>query len=315
MRSLRSATLAVSLVSFAGFGAACTLKTVDAGPGGGAVAADGAPIAEQDGALAADGGAVVSEAGGPPRASGSVSLTYADHGTTKSLTGFAQFQDLGAEAPSLPTCQLETEGDCVLYLCAPSPPQPDAGTQSAKRPHAGAITFTGARLPANAQVVPDTNGKYTLLSETGIDAWAGGERLTVKAAGADVPAFTGTLVAPSPSVTLEAPVFAPPQKVEVDRKAPLALVWSSAGPGGGILTASASASASVGGRTASIVCRFDASKGSAAFPTKLLEKLPAGDGVFGASLSTTSQLNAGDYQVTLLASSVVKNAAGQVTFR
>ena len=64
-----------------------------------------------------------------------------------------------------------------------------------------------------------------------------------------------------------------------------------------------------------MTCRFDASKGTGQMPTKLLAKLPAGDGGFGASISTTEQVKAGSYTVTLLGSSSVKNASGQVTLK
>jgi hypothetical protein len=50
-------------------------------------------------------------------------------------------------------------------------------------------------------------------------------------------------------------------------------------------------------------------------PIKLLAKLPAGDGGFGASISTTEQVKAGSYTVTLLGSSSVKDASGQVTLK
>ena len=311
MISLRVVSFVVVVAGHSAWSAACTVTNGTTESDGGAVAADGAPLPEGDGGVLAD-GALADGASGVPTDYGSVSVTYADFGTTKSLTGFAQFQKL-VTAPTLPTCQQEVEGDCTLYLCAAAPPV-EAGAQDAgaTNPHSGVITLSGARIPAGTTLTPGANGKYPTLSETGVDAWSGGETLTVKSAGGEVPAFSGTLTAPAPTVTLTAPVMAPPQKTEIDRSRALAVTWSGAGAGTIVVSASALGG---GGGSASVSCRFDATKGSGQIPTKLLAKLPAGDGAFGASISTTSQVKAADYVVTLLASSIVKNAAGQVTLK
>ncbi len=292
---------------------ACTEIKGDPSGGDGGLAADGAPLPGVDGgASSSDGGADGSS--GVFTDYGMVSLSYADYGTVKSFTGFAQFQKTTGALPGLPPCQSETEGECVFYQCGASP-QVDAGAPldaGTVPPHAGVITVSGARIPAGTTLVPGADGKYPVLSRSMLDAWSGGEALAVSAAGGNVPAFDGTVSAPAPGIALTAPVLAPPQKAEVDRSRGLTVSWS--GGGAGTLTVSATAAVQ-GGGSALVTCRFDAAKGTGQMPTKLLSKLPAGDGGFGASISSTTQLKAGPYTVTVLASSSVKNATGQVTLR
>ena len=135
---------------------------------------------------------------------------------------------------------------------------------------------------------------------------------SISAIGAAVPAFAGTVTAPAPGVALTSPAISPTLKPEIDRSKALAVAWS--GAGAGTLTVSATASVP-GGGSSIVTCRFDASKGSGQMPSSLLAKLPAGAGGFGASISTTEQVKAGSYTVTLLGSSSVKNASGQVTLK
>jgi hypothetical protein len=307
-RALLSFAVLATFVSVGG--AACT--TIKGENDDGGLAPDGAPIDPGGDGGVRDGGG---DGGSSITDYGSISLTYADYGTVKSFMGFAQFQRAAGVTPSLPSCQSETEGECVSYVCAPFV-QAEAGTTidagSPTPPNAGVISVSGARIPAGTKLTPGTDGKYPALQQSGLDAWSGGETLSISAVGAEVPAFSGTVTAPAPSVALTSPAISTTQKAEIDRSKALAVAWS--GAGAGTLTVSATASVP-GGGSAVVTCRFDASKGTGQMPTKLLAKLPAGDGGFGASISTTEQVKAGSYTVTLLGSSSVKNASGQVTLK
>lgn len=291
---------------------ACSAVKGDSGgdpDGGGATAADGAPLGPGVDGGAQDGATTVLTD------FGTVSLSYADYGTAKAFTGFAQFQKTSGVVPSVAACQSETDGDCVAYVCGPTPPPVDSGAPTdagVRVTQAGVVTLSGARIPAGTKLSPGADGKYPPLSLAGLDAWSGGESLVVSAAGGEVPAFSGNVIAPAPSVTLSAPAVSPTVKVDVDRSKPLSVSWT--GAGAGTLTVSTTGTMT-GGGSASVTCRFDASKGAGQMPAKLLSKLPAGTGSFGASISVTSEAKAGTYSVTIVASSSVKNAAGQVTLK
>lgn len=307
---MRTSTVAFGLVLVAvsSGAAACSITTIDSPPGGGTLA-DGATVGE-DGAVLADGG-VDGSAGAAN--GGTVSVTYSDFGAAKILSATAYFQRAGAAPVAPSSCTLKTIGDCVLYLC-PTAPSAEAGSDDAgaASPSAGEIGLSGARIPSGTKLVPGADGKYGALTEPSVDAWSGGETIAITAKGGDVPAFSGSVTAPSPTMALTTPVFAPPAKLDVDRSRAFPLAWS--GGGAGFVNVTVSSSRNTNG-TATAVCRFEGAKGSAEIPAAVMSELPVGDGVIGASVASTTIVQAGEYAVTLLASSGIRSASGQVTFR
>lgn len=301
---------------------ACSVTTVDGtspSSDGGGTAADGAPLPTgEDGGTSTDGSTKADGASSTPTDYGTVTVTYTDLGTVKSLSAVAQFtKSTSTPTPTPSTCQTVVDGDCTSYVCGPVVAT-DAGTSSFTLASAGSVTIGGARL-AGITLTPGADGKYPPYSQTGVDGWSGGETITFAARGGEVLPFTGTVVAPASGIVLTAPVFAPPAKVEVDRTKPLALAWT--GGGAGKISVSSAARTADGG-SASIVCQFDSSKGTGTIPAAMVGKLPLGDGVIGTSVSSLSQTTAGSSQspngtftINLQATSAVKNGAGQITVK
>jgi hypothetical protein len=317
--------IARALLSFAALatvvavgGPACT--TVKGENDDGGLAPDGAPLPP-----GSDGG--VRDGGGDGSSTitgyGSISLWYSDLPLNTQFDAVAHFQrgarkmqganhieaDAERVARMLASCQSDTEGDCVSYVCAP-----DAGStvdpecprsERPTTPNAGTISISGARIPAGTTLTPRADGIYRSFTKQGLKAWSGGETLSISADGADVPPFTGTVTAPAPNVALTSPATSSIQKADIDRSKPLPVAWS--GAGAGTLTLIASAR----GGLSYVECQFDASKGKGQMPAKLLAKLPAGDAGFGGWISTTEQVKAGSYSITLRGYGELKNSLGQ----
>jgi hypothetical protein len=301
---------------------ACSVTTVDGttpSTDGGGTAADGAPLPSgEDGGTSTDGSTSADGSSGTATDYGTVSVTFSDTGTFKSLSAFAQFTRFDGTPSTAPsTCQTVVDGDCTSNVCGAVAPT-DGGTTSFTLVSAWAITVSGARL-AGVDLTPGADGKYAPFSKTGVDGWSGGETLSFASRGGEVLPFTGTVTAPPSGIALTAPVFAPPAKVEVDRTKPLVLRWT--GGGAGKLSVSSAARTSDGG-SVSIVCQFDASKGTAEIPASLVAKLPLGDGVIGTSVTSSTRTTAGTtqasgkpYAITLQATSTVKGGSGQITVK
>jgi hypothetical protein len=321
LRAHKSLAFVLSMaLTTAAASVACSVTTVDStASDGGGTAADGAPLPTgEDGGTTTDGSTKTDGASGAATDYGTVTVSYTDLGTVKSLSAVAQFTKFTTTATPIPsTCQTVVDGDCTSYVCGPAVAT-DAGASSFTLASAGVVTIGGARL-TGITLTPGADGKYPAFSQTGADGWSGGETITFAARGGEVLPFTGTVVAPASGIVLTAPVFAPPAKVEVDRTKPLALAWT--GGGAGKLAVSSAAKTADGG-SVSIVCQFDASKGSGTVPAAIVGKLPPGDGVIGTSVSNLSQTTAGSSQsptgtftINLQATSAVKNGAGQITVK
>jgi hypothetical protein len=138
---------------------------------------------------------------------------------------------------------------------------------------------------------PQADKSYNSLSDSTHALWQGGETLTVSAAGADVPAFSATVIGPANS-TVTMPADPSPAMLTVDRSMDLTLAWT-----GGSQTLKVDV-VTVG---ATIECRFSASAGTGTISKSLLGMLSAGAGNLLASGEDQKQVNAGDYVVTVSA--------------
>lgn len=323
LRARKTVFLGLSMaLSTAAASVACSVTTVDGttpSTDGGGTAADGAPLPNgEDGGASTDGSTSADGSSGTATNFGTVSVTYSDTGTFKSLSAVAQFTRFDGTPSTTPSnCQTVVDGDCTSYVCGAVAPT-DAGASTYTLVSSGSITVSGAQL-AGIELTPAADGKYPPFSKTGVEGWSGGETISFASRGGEVLPFTGTVIAPASGIALTAPVFAPPAKVEVDRTKPLAFRWS--GGGAGKLSVSSAARTSDGG-SVSIVCQFDASKGAGEIPAALVGKLPVGDGVIGASVSSSTQTSAGttqasgkSYTINLQATSSVKGGSGQITVK
>ncbi|HEY5926896.1 MAG TPA: hypothetical protein VIV11_34655 [Kofleriaceae bacterium] len=176
------------------------------------------------------------------------------------------------------SCAVEVQGECTISDCS-----------TTNWVSAGPITIktsTGTMM-----LDPGANNSYPTMSAQA-PLYTGGEMIMVSGTGAAVPAFSGTLVAPS-KPTLTAP---PPGNVIVDRSRDFTFSWSGGGSTDVWITMSATAMP-----YKAIACTFAASRGQATIPKAVLAALPAGTGSFGLNGYSISKREAGDWEVALQA--------------
>jgi hypothetical protein len=205
----------------------------------------------------------------------------------------AEFDDFsGATAATLTT---STFGSCVLTNITKAGVVGTPSTRSA-----GTINVTGGNK-ALALTVSGT--AYTAITDSANSLWSGGEPISVVAAGADVPAFSIQIVAPS-EVVMTAP--APPaagQSLSISTNSDMQLTWS-----GGASGAKVHARLSLNVFTPtlysqSLDCYYDATSGSGTIPTTALKALKTGGAgtllIEGGGVNVQNAVMAGDYLVTI----------------
>jgi hypothetical protein len=167
----------------------------------------------------------------------------------------ATFQPLG--------CTVSTEGDCLLKQCVTG--SADAGPP----PSAGEITFTGGLLPPGVKISPPQY-KFS-QSKKGFDP---GQIITIKAAGADVPPFEKSLVAPG-SAEFVVPDLATCNFTgcgDIDTTADFEFRWANASGPGKVTVLLVAEYAST---RLDATCIFEPSAGKGIAPKALLQKLKA----------------------------------------
>jgi len=177
-------------------------------------------------------------------------------------------------------CTRMVLGECELDSCTDAP-------QTAVS--AGMVTITGATKPI--ALTPAANHTYTPLSST-TALFGNGDPLTFAAAGADVPAFSHALVAPS-KVTITAPVK-PATTLTVDRASDLAVSWTGGGTGQVLVALLSGAQTGT-----SVYCRFAASAGHGMVPAQTLQHLQGGSGAFAMAAIDDAEVDAGMWAVHL----------------
>ncbi len=235
------------------------------------------------------------DAGAETRSSGFVDITSGafggmlDHPVARAAAGF-----FVASSPA--TCETRTVGMCAARNCTTTAASRIASAS------AGTITITGGKQAVT--LTPDGKGAYAAFSDQAT-LWSGGETIDVSAAGADVPAFEGTLVAPA-QVTVTAPAFDSALPLAIDRGHDLALAWSGGSGTVGVTLVGPSSDAT----TASLSCSFDATDRTGTVPAVLLQALPAGTGSFAVAVGDVRVVTAGVFSVHLDAATYALTPGG-----
>ena len=173
-------------------------------------------------------------------------------------------------------------GPCNVLACASGfPPGVSAGT----------VTLTGAAQPIT--LMPDPDKTYPAAPST-TPLFSGGETITYAATGADVPAFSGTLVMPSRATITSPPKPAAAATLEVPRSQDFHVTWSGGGSGQVQIGLFGS-----GTDPQRLICYFDASAGGGSVPTAALAMLAAGSGGFAMATTAFTEVDEGDWAVQL----------------
>jgi hypothetical protein len=225
----------------------------------------------------------------PPTDLGNVLLQSGDYGNgdadvfVASAAFFADVRATGCDIRAL-------DQSCTLETCA-------AGATPAAYSAAGAISVGGGTMPLSMQQGPA--GDYNAAGSTIF--WQGGETLTVAAGGADVPAFTSQIVAPTQVI------YTAPLPSVVDLTAPFALAWT--GKSAGKLAFDLSATSTP--TKLYLECTFDVAAQRATVPVSALSTLPPGaTGALTISTLVESDIHAGPWLVKTFAQSFAGDALG-----
>jgi hypothetical protein len=252
-------------------------------------------------------------ADGPTR-TGVISLTQtvikAGATTINTYSAIASFSEVaastgtGTENP----CKTSMEGTCSITECT----TPQGGTQTGgnptatKAPDAGEITIAGSTT-VKLDAAADT-GAYKPGSGQ-VELFAAGADISVKAAGATVPAFDQKVVGPG-QITVTSTWPAAGTAFDVDRTKDINLVWT--GGTAGDVTASLVSNAS--GKTGTVSCKFPAADGKGTIPAAALAKLVVtAQGAISVSASNTNDFTQGDWKITLSALSPGKAGASSAS--
>jgi hypothetical protein len=216
-----------------------------------------------------------------------------------------------ARAANGGNCEITQFGACGVVRClaSSSPPLPPE-----VRASAGSVVARGGALPLTGATFTDTTdaGSYSTRSGAFGRLFAGGDKLTVNAAGAanGVPAFTTEITAPSDLTGI-----APNLRAGVDASVThdFTVTWNRGGAGDAMLNATffVAEPASV---STQIICIVPQTAGSATMPKEALAKVPAN--AFGAvflSPTTTKFQNIGDFRLRVSARGEV--VSGKMTVR
>lgn len=189
------------------------------------------------------------------------------------------------------SCTEQTSGTCVVRRCPSS--AGDAGTTAGSS--AGAITFTGG-AGAPITIMPGANGVYaanTMMAAR----WRAGETVTVRAAGATVPAFEAMLAFPA-SITVTEPAVSPLAMLRVPRATPLTTRWTAMGTAGEVNVSVVSTAMNT---VTLATCTYPISAGMAVIPSAVLGNLVAGTGSFSVTATAATTVTAGGWSVAVAA--------------
>lgn len=157
---------------------------------------------------------------------------------------------------------------------------------------AGTVTLTGAAQPIT--LMPNPDKTYTAVTSTTTPMFSGGENVTFAATGADVPAFSKSLVMPSRATITSPSKPAAAASLVVPRGQDYSVTWS--GGGSGKVQVALFTLGTVPQR---LICYFDASAGDGKVPTAALAMLSAGAGSFAMATTAFMEVDAGDWAVQL----------------
>jgi hypothetical protein len=187
-------------------------------------------------------------------------------------------------------CTTTVEGACKVIDCV-------KGTGGAVTvDSAGNISIAGTQA-AGVISLTFAGGIYAPVS-IGSRLWNGGDTLTLSAAGATVPAFSGQSVTGPYEVTVTSPTCGPAGCGAFSRSSDLNVEWTGSSPSLNVLLYSETAAQIV-----SILCSFSSSPGTVG--AAAMGRLIASDAGVSNNITidteSTTQFNAGDYVVTFTA--------------
>lgn len=180
-------------------------------------------------------------------------------------------------------CTEQRFGDCRVIACP---------TTSWTPTYVSGGTITVMGLSAPITLVPRVDKTYEPFSSDGHMLFAGGETVTIKGTGADVPAFTLSVTLPSrPSITSPTKP-AGNGALTINRAQDFSVAWSG---GTGKLYAFVGNPAGAAGGT--LYCEFDAAAGTGTIPSGALARLSPGMGSFGAYSYVRTSVDVADWRV------------------
>jgi hypothetical protein len=190
----------------------------------------------------------------------------------------------------------KTVGPCLVEVFA------EGDSEQSEGKSAGVVRIEGGVKPIALSPKPD--GTYGQVSGN-TTLWAGGESLTIRADGSDVPAFSASLVAPS-KVILTAPAV-PSTGLVVTKATGLAAKFS--GTQGTVVLYFGAAAGTKG---ASATCSFKAESGVAEVPAAAFADFPSGPGTYDFYVKETATVAPAGWAVRITASSALVDGAGSI---
>jgi hypothetical protein len=200
-------------------------------------------------------------------------------------------------------CTTSTVGDCQVIDCPPG--NSDAGSSftgdggtGAMLDSAGDITIAGSLVDGGITLTY-ANGLYHSSAPLTGRYFNGGATLTVSAAGATVPAFSGKSVTAPGDITITAPTCATSMCGTISASSDFNVTWT----GTATTVRTTVISSKSGAGSATLFCNFASSPGTigAAAMSKLRSGSGATNFISVVPVGTTT-FNAGDYSVTFTAS-------------
>ncbi len=196
------------------------------------------------------------------------------------------------------TCSDMTMGSCVMTTTTQTgvAPTTDAGT----------VTVSGGAATLMATPMATTGGGTGYANVTSMQSlWQGGESIVVSAAGGSaVPAFSSTLLAPSPA-TVTMPARPASGALALSRQDDLAISWS--GDGYGSVDAEL---LGVGVGSVYVHCRWPVAAHTGAVPAAMLAGLPATQSSLVVTRQSTQLVTDGAWSVDVILATGGLDAAG-----
>ena len=227
-----------------------------------------------------------------PSRGGAVTVVVGSYTVQEKTFGETTVAAAFAEAPSVPCVDTRSiDGTCTLTKCSGAPPAGlGAGMIHVSGLSAGDVTLS----PSGTTYAPQT---------TPSPLFAGGETIGASAAGADLPAFTRSVVAPT-FATLTAPAWPPSGPLAITRGKDFVVAWQGASSGTAFVALS---SPGVGVR-----CEVPAKGGTLTVPAAFVDAL-ATDATVSIGLVARDRRAAGDARAELEVTAIAARAGGSAT--
>lgn len=253
----------------------------NAGTGGGTATGTGGGTSVGGGS--GTGGTTGTSDGGPSQF-GWVYVSSSPGGPTNATAFFSKVSPVPDGGSN---CTLTTDGRCIIQAC-----KPDGGGSTHRFQSAGTIAITGGSVPATLSWSVDA-GYYQGFFNGGY--FFTGSQLTITAAGDSVSAFSASVMPPSPMVVALPPVSSGAKR-QVNRTQPLSVTWTGASAGSVVISLQTNLP-----YTAYVICTVPASDGNATIVPSVLAHLTPGEGFLMVSQQSTTEVQAGDWPISVVA--------------